>query len=350
MVLGSCHTVDAMFFVDTGSAVSLVSKSFVDSLGITDRLRQTNFVLSSFTKTVIKTYGEITLNVEVANCRSRSTFVVTDLLDTHALLGMDFLSEHHITIDCPNRCLISDHGSVDFMSPPEPMKCTSIVKSANRVVIQPNTVIFIKGCSRDPSIRENVTYSGFIEPNGDLLQEKGLWVQSSLCHTDNRRMPVRVANLTDSPVMIHKELVLGTLYPIDNNCDADYRGISQPKTNVQNSRLDAAIYDCELPPDEQGETFKREPRHIPTGHFPLNEVEKGPAETSGSVWTKDRLWKELRLDEIENVADEQIGRLKELVWKYRGCFSTGPTDLGECTVYEGDIQLKPDYTPSWTPA
>lgn len=39
-----------------------------------------------------------------------------------------------------------------------------------------------------------------------------------------------------------------------------------------------------------------------------------------------------------------------MVWEYKECFSTGPFGLGKCNLYEGDIQLKPGYTPSWTPA
>ena len=56
IIRGKCEDKDATFFVDTGSAVSLVSKCFIDLLGLTDQVEKTNVTLSSFTSDRIKTY------------------------------------------------------------------------------------------------------------------------------------------------------------------------------------------------------------------------------------------------------------------------------------------------------
>ena len=66
IVRGSCNGHAATFFVDTGSAVSLVGKHFISHYGLTSRVQQTTTRLNSFTSDVIKTYDEINLPVNLA--------------------------------------------------------------------------------------------------------------------------------------------------------------------------------------------------------------------------------------------------------------------------------------------
>ena len=314
VIRGRCNNEHATFFVDTGSSVSLISKGFVDSLGLSDQVRETQVTLSSFTKDVIKTYGEITIGIELAETHSESRLIVTDLLDTHCLIGMDVLSNNNVSIDFKARCLRSRNGTTEFLKPVKPLKATSRVRCAGRYTVPANSVMFIRARASDCDAHQEVTHSGFIEPNYNLLENQGLLIESSMCLTDNRLLPVRVVNLTDTPVNLYKNKVLGTLYPVESNLDANIRGVA--------------------PSQKVSETVCR-----------IQDTPQQP----GSEWTKERLWTELRINDINNVTKEQKNRLKEVIWKHRKCFSTGPTDLGECTIYEGDIQLKPNYTPSWTP-
>ena len=76
---GRCNNKDATFFVDTGSSVTLESKSFNDFLGFKDQIQLTKVKLSSFTANEIKTYGEITLNIELAHCYTAHRMIITDL-------------------------------------------------------------------------------------------------------------------------------------------------------------------------------------------------------------------------------------------------------------------------------
>ena len=65
IIRGQCQETPANFFIDTGRPVSLVSKSFIERLDLTDKITESRTSLSSFTTNLIKTYGEIILKLEI---------------------------------------------------------------------------------------------------------------------------------------------------------------------------------------------------------------------------------------------------------------------------------------------
>ena len=69
--------------------------------------------------------------------------VITDLVDTQFLLGMDFLSQYRINIDVTHQCLSTKGGEVKFVTRTAPQTKTSRIKGAKACTIPPNTVIFI---------------------------------------------------------------------------------------------------------------------------------------------------------------------------------------------------------------
>ena len=221
IVKGSCHTKESTFFVDTGSAVSLVSKSFTDFLDITKYAETSDILLKSFTSDSIKTYGKLCLEIEVAGYKVQHTFIITALVDTTCLLGLDFLNQHNINIDITRQVLSSDKGVSHFLQHPKLLKKNTTVKSTAAYLVPPNTVMYIKG----KTTTDNSTYSGFLEPKLSML-ESGLLIESGLCLTTNKQIPVKVINFSDHPVQVYKNKVLGKLYPIDNRCDDSYRSIT----------------------------------------------------------------------------------------------------------------------------
>ena len=319
IIRGKCNDKNATFFVDTGSSVTLAAKTFVDFLGLTDQVKKTNVNLSSFTADKIKTYGEIILQVEVANSFVKHRMIITDLVDTHFLLGLDFLSDHQMNLDITRRCITSQAGESKFLQTPKQLLKRSAVKCARTYTVPASSVMFIKAKASDCVTSDNSTYSGFIEPKMNILADKGLLIDSGMCLTDNRLLPVRVTNLTNSPIQLYKNKTLGDLYPVDSNCDSHIRGVTPSKitTETVNKIAEDVIPDTKVKPKE---------------------------------WTQNRLWKELRIDDIKDVSEDEKRQLKDLVWRYKQCFSSGPFDLGKCNMYQADIKLKPDYKPSWIPA
>ena len=319
IVRGTCNKAVATFFIDTGSSVSLASRSFVDSLGLSKQIKPTKVLLSSFTADSIKTHGEIMLDIELAKCHViRHKMIVTDLVDTHCLIGFDFLKNHRMNIDVNRRCITSEDGEAAFLQNPRQLKKTCTVRATKPYVVPANTVMYIKAKAPDLEMDES-SYSGFVEPKVNLLLNNGLLVDSALCLTEGKTLPLRVSNLSDSPVTVYKNKVLGTFYPVDNECDQVFRGVKQ----------------CTTAPEEMKSVHK---------------ITEAKIKEPDSPWTKHRLWDELKIADITGITRDEQNRLKDLVWRYRDCFSTGPFDLGECNMFEGDIQLKPDFKHTWVPA
>ena len=320
IVRGTCNKVSATLFIDTGSSVSLVSKSFVVSLGLANQIKPTKVSLSSFTANIIKTHGQIELEMELAKYHVKHRMIVTDLVDTHCLIGLDFLKDHQMNIDIARRCITSRNGQASFLQQLRQLKKTCVVRSSKPYTVPANTVMFIKAKAPDLEMGDS-SYSGFIEPKVNLLVDQGLLVDSAMCLTDSKTLPLRLSNLTDAPITVYKNKVLGTLYPIDSNCDNEFRGVKEST----------------VIPDQ------------------VNSVKENPdsdraVKEHENPWTKQRLWEELKIAEIRGISKEDRLRLKNLVWRYKDCFSAGPFDLGECNMYEGEIMLKPDFKHTWIPA
>ena len=119
---GQCNKKDATFFIDTGSSVTLISKAFIDTIGISNQIRPTSLKLSSFTSNRIKTYGEVWMDVELAGCHVSHKMIITDMVDSTCLIGMDFLSQHQMNVDVVHRRLTSKRGETAFLPTPRQLK------------------------------------------------------------------------------------------------------------------------------------------------------------------------------------------------------------------------------------
>ena len=115
MVKGLCNNRNCMFFIDTGSSVSLVSWGFILQAGLEDCLQRSNVNLSSFTQNPIPIRGEIQLVVKIAGSNTEHKFLVTDLLDTEFLIGSDFLTAKQCSVNYHSKRLILPNGkAVEF--------------------------------------------------------------------------------------------------------------------------------------------------------------------------------------------------------------------------------------------
>ena len=92
------------FIVDTGATVSIVPRSSVKIACLTP----TAVKLSSANGQEIRTYGETLLNLSFNNLRRSFNwkFVVADV--THPLLGLDFLSNFSLIVNCSDRKLVDN--------------------------------------------------------------------------------------------------------------------------------------------------------------------------------------------------------------------------------------------------
>ena len=134
-------------------------------------------------------------------------------------------------------------------------------------------------------------------------------------HTDKDYVPVQCLNVKDEPVVIYKGSTLGYLKPASDTPPLrDVKAVgTKPHEHIQRVTLE--------------HTSPRKSR-----------------------WSKEALFEALKLKDIEvEMTDEELTRLQDVLWKYNSCFAVDKDDFGCCNMFQAHIQLKRDYTPSWTP-
>ena len=318
-----CITGDVMVshLIDTGSGASLVSKAFVDYIGMQDKVVPTQHKLRSFNADSIPTHGEVRLTVLLAGHEFTHSFIITNMSDTQFLIGNDILGKHAISIDMCNKKLVSRSGKTDFMERPGILKKCLKIRCLETVTIPGNSMAIIGAELEDKSgelkCSQN-SYSGFVEPYQNLPVNDGFIAAASLCVAEKGTLPVKCVNFTEEPITIYKRKLLGFIHP------------TTPVDGDEYYRV-------------QVDTSTKKPRNKPVPEHTVHSVTK--------EWTRDRLMLELALDGIDiDMTHEERLKLEDLLWEYRDCFSSGPFDLGKCTIEEADIQLKNDYKPRWIPA
>ena len=212
LVCGSCRGVAAYLFVDSGSAVSIVSTSFVKGLRLESGIRPCGMTLKSFSQDTIQIRGEVELQVVVAGNRFVHTFVVTDLLDTEFLIGDDFLRSNRMNLDYRSCKLSLPNGdSVPFTEKPENVKKQIKVRCSKVTVIPPNTVQCISGKLQ----AKRVNFKGLIKPPYKQgIGDTGISFAHSVVYSDKRLVPIECNNSTNEPITIHKNKIVALLKPV----------------------------------------------------------------------------------------------------------------------------------------
>ena len=100
-VVATLGTAKINFILDTGASVSIIPKKIVPHLN----LKPTAVKLTSASGSPIHTYGEVALSIGLKKLRRQCdwTFVVAEV--TNPILGIDFLQNFELSIDCKNKTL-----------------------------------------------------------------------------------------------------------------------------------------------------------------------------------------------------------------------------------------------------
>ena len=314
VVRGLAENCQVNCLVDTGSQATLVNLSLIKHLRLEHNIRKTNCVLSSFTKDKIYTAGEITIHLTIAGTRAPHTcIVVSEDMECNILLGMDFMMSNDISILAGASKITSHHGSSPFLPPASPINKRTKVRATSTVIVPPNTVMFIKGTldTPDKAGHDSTVYSGYLEPYENLAINDGLFAAGALTYCEKGELPVRVLNPTDDPVVIYGRKLLGFMEP------------AQAKDDLHEVRVQRIA-------DSSSTTPTSTSTRIPT------------------EWTKEKLFMDLRLEEV-NIPEVDKQRLKDIVWERRTCFSTHEFDLGNCNIFEAEINLRPGAKPQYVP-
>ena len=201
--------------VDTGSSLSCIEKSLLDSL-------DQDFVIygsSEYTKVkgigghLINISGTATLPLQIGDCLFYQKFHIFDKILHPLLLGMDFLKANKCNLNFENKSLDTDTGIpvINFLTE-QPSYSTGLARPSKQTVIQPlsETLVPIK-ISR---LRHQETT--LFEPAG-LLTRKKLAGAKAIINVKKGRGFCRILNPLPSPVTLKPSNVIGKLSPIDSN-------------------------------------------------------------------------------------------------------------------------------------
>ena len=151
----------------------------------------------------------------------------------------------------------------------------------------------------------------------------GLFLAHAAVYSDKRVVPVQVLNVTDEPITLHRNKLLGFLHPMD---------FGQSVYNVDFDDTVPSAY------HHHNEGINSVPLPDP------------PVHATPERWTKKDLFARLKLDNLDvKLSPEELSNFKDIIWKYRSTFSFDDHDLGRCNMYEAKLELKPGYKPSWVP-
>lgn len=96
---------------DTGASHSIISKSFLDSLNIENRIIKTNFNICLATEnSTNKCIGEVDIKIDILNESFTSKFLIVDELRYNVIIGIDILRKTNSIIDMSNSIISNKEG------------------------------------------------------------------------------------------------------------------------------------------------------------------------------------------------------------------------------------------------
>ena len=305
-VKGKIFDCDIRAFIDSGSAVSLVSTEFIRKKGLSKNVTPSNILIRSFSKDKIPIDGEVLLMTEFAERKIMHRFLVSQYVEFELLIGLDYLKVAEMIIDVPGRCLHVGKNRTMFIQRPSSITRIAKIRIVNNEIIEPGTVNYIEakmpGYRTEPSDRYGL-FEGKDDPN-----RLNLIVADSVNYTKGYNLKVQVYNMGNKPIVLNRGDIIGKLCPL--LIETELYGVHK----VTNSNIE----------NEQS----------------IDQIE------NIDEWTKDELFRELEVSEMK-IKECEKDQLKDIVWKYRKCFSKSSADLGKCNIFEAHIELKAGAKEKW---
>ena len=364
--------------MDTGSGASLINEAFVKGAGLGEEVKSCNTQLKSFTGDPIGIKGQIILNVTIGGYVTKHSYLITEGMETDVLVGADYLRESDVTLNMGKGFLqLPDGRRAEFLQLPSPLRKSVKIRVAKTTVIQPNTVQFMKGKMenwgpRGPRSREKLEgrYSGIIEPyqlhtNYCRTSLRGIAIPRMAVYSKNGEVPLKCINLEEQPVILYRNSFIAVMQPLNCGWESIMSNVAgvqleENKSNTaglymttpENKSNTAGLY--MTTPESKSNTaglYMTTPESrnntaglgMTTPEITGHEVADHQAEQAGPEvdrWTRETLFKELRMDRITGTREE-ISRLEDVMWKNKEVFSRNKHDIGKgCNFFEAEIQLK----------
>ena len=215
---GKIHCVNTDFLVDSGSTYTIMDFELFNQIPEENKpeLEYCDLVLRSANGELLKVHGQVELTLEIG----RESFVypvkIVSLGDKSAILGLDFMETEQCDLLLGKGVLnIGSKSCKLSLHKQSTSKCARI-QVAQSVCIPPNYEMIISGqiSHRHRNFDESV---GTIEQIKSLPENTGLLVAKAVVNTNDKTLPVRIANFSDKMVKLDKGHTVALLHPVDQD-------------------------------------------------------------------------------------------------------------------------------------
>ena len=295
--------------VDTGAAYSLCNQQILPPDTIVEPCQ---LQLSGVTGTRLNILGTARINVNFGSVVKSLLLIVTDSMTQNLILGRDFLASCSCEISFKTLKLSIDGVELPLIKPTTRQSRLNLVASAT-LVIKPHSINLVK-CdmlSHRPSNNKHkalsyISTTGIFHP---CLGNHSITCTSGFYNSARGKVDVLVCNDSDNDVIVHRKMNIGTFDTL-------------PETFVNN------VNNCYNMHSNKARAMESSPHAMP------NEQR--------DRWQGDeiqRLFKLLKLDELDHLSAEQILHIKSLVTEFKQIFSESEDDIGCTDLMEQTIVL-----------
>ena len=291
-VSGIINDKETKILVDTGSAVTIVNKSFLELPKETELNQSVSTPVVVANGQPLSILGVMPVSISIAGIKYNHEAMITNDITHDCLLGTDFLIPHACTIDLKQHRLLIGNKSTELITTEQAMqskKKVCHISLSSTTVIRDREEKLLWAEVRHPE-GEQVSYPGVVEPREEVLSKHPIMVARVLAIPgEDKLIPIRITNLTVLPITLYKGQTIGNFCPFLHYSEKSQEFFYQEVCSVETTKINV-----DHPP-------------------------------------KQPTLKELKIP-VEGLTIDQIEKLKNLIRDFPTIFSQGKHDLGRTNL------------------
>ena len=200
--------------VDSGSSISLISWSFLNTLGFSGKMENYNGKILTANKTqlTVKGKAELIVQLEKFSPEFRVGFLISSVDIYDCLLGLDFLIELDCILYIKRKHLFCGkiNKTLELKSSMQNTGTMFLVVSSTQII--PSRSEKLLQCEvRDEQGTRVKSFQGLVNPIESYQEATGLWVAQTLVKDSEGHCWVRLLNIHDEDIVTYKNSRVGNL-------------------------------------------------------------------------------------------------------------------------------------------
>ncbi|CAG2254322.1 unnamed protein product [Mytilus edulis] len=185
-----------LILVDTGSAVTCISKFFYDKLKLKIKYEPISTTLVAASGGNLKVDGKVKLPFKIDGVSFEHDFVVVELDNMSGILGIDLLKTSEAQLNISKALVIMPDETVINLKKIQSNSC-ALIRLKERMLVPANTETAFK-ITVPKNMREN---NMLIEPNAHLAKQ-GILIFNALVNAKDNKVVISALNCTDRDITL----------------------------------------------------------------------------------------------------------------------------------------------------